>query len=71
MYKNKEHATEKELSSPGTETRPTAALMPGVSNPLLHLTKTQKLPFLNEISVEEHVAQRIKGSKSVENGLSP
>lgn len=59
---------EKELFSPGTETRPTAELIPGVSNPVMNLTATQKLPFSNEISGEEHIGQRSKGSKSAENG---
>lgn len=37
----------------------------------MNLTKTQKLPFLNEISVPEHTGQRNKGSKSTENGPGP
>lgn len=61
----------KKLFSPGPEIRPTAELIPGVWNPLLNITKIQKLLFLNEISVEEHIGQKTKGSKSVENGLAP
>lgn len=71
MYENKKQTIEKELFSPGTETKLTAELIPGASNPLMNLTKTQKLPFWNEISVEEHIGQRTKGSKSAANGPAP
>lgn len=45
-----------------------AELIPGVSNPLMNLTKTQKSPFWNEISAEKYIGQRPRGSKSAENG---